>query len=150
MVASVEDAWVYECSVYHLTPEMSGTSQSGYSGELIFGKESDRTYRDIVGKVYEIDFSDMMTEAGVLEEIAKLEEKYKAQQNITVEEPAVSEEAAEFIDADKITMVGAALNAAAGDEVKLNVSIPTTLEKLDSRYANPVQLDIEFSVVERA
>lgn len=86
----------------------------------------------------------MQTDVNVRGEIAELEEKYKAQEGITVIPPIVSMEAEEFIDVDKITMVGAALNAAAGEEVKLAISVPVTPEKLDSKYENPVQLDIEL------
>lgn len=86
----------------------------------------------------------MQTDADVRAKIAELEENYKTQEGINVIPPVVSEEAEAFIDADKITMVGAALNAASGEEVKLAISTPATLENLDSKYENPVQLDIEL------
>ena len=89
----------------------------------------------------------MQTDEKVREEIAELEENYASQQGINVDgvkNPTVSEGAAKVIDADKIEVVGAALNATAGQEVKLNISTPATLENLDSKYSNPVQLDIEL------
>ena len=88
--------------------------------------------------------SAMQTDAQVRADIAELEAKYIAQQGINMVPPTASEEAKELVNVDQITMVGAALNAAAGEEVKLHITTPVTPETIDSKYENPVQLDIEL------
>jgi len=86
----------------------------------------------------------MQTDAEVLSEIAKLEEKYAAQQGITVKPAAVTEEAAKYVDVNKVSIIGAALNAKAGEEVKLNIAVPVVPENIDSKYQNAVQIDIKL------
>lgn len=86
----------------------------------------------------------MQTDAGALAEIKKLEERYAAQQNISVKPAAVTEDAAKYVDADKVSVIGAALNAQAGEEVKLNIAIPEVPEKLDENYRSAVQIDIKL------
>jgi len=49
------------------------------------------------------------------------------------------------VKADEISVVGAGLNAAAGQEVRLEVSVPAEKEYVsDQHYANSVQLDIRL------
>lgn len=86
----------------------------------------------------------MQTNPAVREQIADLEEKYRSQNNITPEAPVVSEEAATYIKADEITMIGALLNAEAGDTVKLSVAKPEKVETLPGVYSNVVQLDLKL------
>ena len=86
----------------------------------------------------------MQTDAGALAEIAKLEEKYAAQQNISVKPATTTEDAAKYVDASKVSVIGAGLNAQAGEEVKLNIAVPEVPEKLDGNYANTVQIDIKL------
>lgn len=86
----------------------------------------------------------MQTNEDVRAQIAELEEKYVTQNNISVEEPVVSEEAAKYVDAEEITMVGAALNAQAGAEVKLSIDKATTAATVPSTYKSAVQLDLKL------
>lgn len=87
----------------------------------------------------------MQTDGTVLDQIRSLENAYAAEQGITVNAPAVSKEAGAYVNADAISVVGAGLNAAAGQEVRLEVSVPAEKEYVpDQHYANSVQLDIQL------
>lgn len=85
----------------------------------------------------------MQTDDSVKEQIKTLEEKYVAEKGITVDK-SVSEEASAYVKADQISMVGAGLNADAGN-ISLDVTVPE--EKVDVSevtYKNSVQLDIKL------
>lgn len=87
----------------------------------------------------------MQTDDTVLGQIRDLESAYAAEQGITVDAPTVSEEAGAYVKADEISVVGAGLNAAAGQKVGLEVSVPAEKEYVPSQhYANSVQLDIRL------
>lgn len=87
----------------------------------------------------------MQTDDTVMNQIKALESAYSGEQGITVKAPAVSEEAGAYVKADAISVVGAGLNAAAGQEVGLEVSVPAQKEYVPNQhYANSVQLDIQL------
>ncbi|MCM1543576.1 MAG: LysM peptidoglycan-binding domain-containing protein [Blautia sp.] len=87
----------------------------------------------------------MQTDDTVLSQIRDLESAYAAEQNIKVNAPTVSSEAASYVDAEKISVVGAGLNAAAGQEVSLEVSVPAAEKVVPAKtYANSVQLEIQL------
>lgn len=88
----------------------------------------------------------MQIDETVRKQISDLEDAYTAEKNITVSAPAVSDEAKAYLAGD-ITIVGAGLNAAAGQEVRLDISVSPTKE-LDHEHpyldANSVALDIQL------
>jgi len=87
----------------------------------------------------------MQTDDTVLNQIKNLESAYAAEQGITVNAPVVSEEAGAYVKADAVSVVGAGLNATAGQEVRLEVSVPAEKEELsDSYYGNRILLDIQL------
>lgn len=89
----------------------------------------------------------MQTDNSVLEQIRQLESGYIAEQGITVSAPFVSKEASAYVNASKISVVGAGLNAAANSTVALEISVPDVYEKIPGQsYANSVQLDISLNV----
>ncbi|MCM1303878.1 MAG: LysM peptidoglycan-binding domain-containing protein [Lachnospiraceae bacterium] len=87
----------------------------------------------------------MQTDNTVLNQIKDLESTYAAEQGITISAPVVSREAGAYVKADAISIAGAGLNAAAGQEVRLEVSVPVEKEDVpEQHYANSVQLDIQL------
>lgn len=88
----------------------------------------------------------MQTDSTVLDQIKELESGYIAEQGITVEAPSVSTEAAVYVNASNISVVGAGLNASADNKVTLEVSVPEKKEDVSSKYYtdNSVQLDISL------
>lgn len=86
----------------------------------------------------------MQTDPETLEQVKELEERYTKEKNISVQAPEVSAAAASYVDSDKIAMVGAGLNAEAGN-VQLSVGIPEKPEYVNGKYyKNTVQLAIEL------
>jgi hypothetical protein len=86
----------------------------------------------------------IQNDSKVLEKVEKLEEKFVEQNNITVKQ-SVSTGAAKVVDAEKIDVTGAGLNAKPGETVRLNIAIPTRQEKVNSTlYKNSVQVDIKL------
>ncbi|MCM1325155.1 MAG: LysM peptidoglycan-binding domain-containing protein [Bacteroidales bacterium] len=85
----------------------------------------------------------MQTDDAVLNQIKTLESSFATNQNITVKQPEVSEEAGRFVKAEDISVVGAGLNAASGQSVGLEVSVPE--QKVPVNYAKSVQLDIRLT-----
>lgn len=86
----------------------------------------------------------MQTDSETLEQVKELERRYTEEKSITVKAPEVSKDAASYVDAQKIAMVGAGLNATNGD-VQLSVGIPEKEEYInDKYYKNTVQLAIEL------
>ena len=88
----------------------------------------------------------MQTDLTTQELVRKLESSYTKENNISVQPPEVSEDAASYVDAKEITMVGAGLNATEkGSNVQLTVGIPQKQEYIsDKHYKNTVQLAIEL------
>ena len=87
----------------------------------------------------------MQTDSETLQQVNKLEKLYTQEKKISVQAPEVSEDAASYVDAQKIAMVGAGLNAAEGSNVQLTVGIPQKQEYIsDKHYKNTVQLAIEL------
>lgn len=87
----------------------------------------------------------MQTDSTTQKLINDLEKRYTQEKKISVQDPEVSEDAASYVDAQKIAMVGAGLNAAEGSNVQLTVGIPQKQEYIsDKHYKNTVQLAIEL------
>lgn len=87
----------------------------------------------------------MQTDSKTQELVKDLENRYKEEKSISVQAPEVSEDAASYVDAQKIAMVGAGLNATEGSNVQLTVGIPQKQEYIsDKHYKNTVQLAIEL------
>ncbi len=87
----------------------------------------------------------MQTDEDTLQAMSALEEAYVEEQGIQVEKPAVSEGAEAYVKAEDISMVGAGLNAAEGDTLQLEVSVPEKKEIVPGTYSKKsVQLDIEL------
>ena len=85
----------------------------------------------------------MQTDSTVLNKVAEVEKAYAEAKGIKVTKN-VSAEAAKYVDSSKISMVGAALNADAGN-VSLSLSEPETKVKIPAnRYENSVQLDLKL------
>jgi len=85
----------------------------------------------------------MQTDDSILEKMKSLEELYASEKGISVAANATGG-AEQYIDAGKITMVGAALNAESG-AVNLAVIVPEKKIDVDTnRYANSVQLDLKL------
>lgn len=86
----------------------------------------------------------MQTDAETLAQVKELEERYTKENNISVEAPAVSSAAADYVDPGKINMVGAGLNAKSG-AVQLSVGVPEKPEYVNDKfYKKTVQLSIEL------
>ena len=82
----------------------------------------------------------------VLGQIKDLETSYKESNNVTVEAPKVSAEAAALgVDNSKISMVGAAFNANPDSTVSLAISVPETKVTIPTGYKDGVQLDIKLN-----
>lgn len=86
----------------------------------------------------------MQTDTESLNKVKELESRYAKEKGITVE--AIASQGAEnYVDASKITMVGAALNADASGTVSLEIKVPDKKVDVDTnRYANSVQLDLKL------
>ena len=87
----------------------------------------------------------MQTDAAVLEGMKELEGLYKQQKGITVESPVVTEAAG--VDASKVNIAGAALNAADDSAISLHIDVAKEGNRVDvpaNHYAGSVQLDISL------
>ena len=87
----------------------------------------------------------MQTDAAVREQISDLESRYVAEAGITVDEPAVSSKAGAYVNASEISVVGAGLNAAAGNKVQLEIDVPSQEAFVPERYNKSVQLEIRLN-----
>lgn len=86
----------------------------------------------------------MQTDSETLKQVKELEDRYAEEKKISVQTPEVSAAAAPYVDSGKIAMVGAGLNAAAGN-VQLSVGVPEKPEYINNKYyKNTVQLAIEL------
>ena len=85
----------------------------------------------------------MQTDGDILNQMQELETSYATQNGITISNQ-VSAEAAAYVDTNKISMIGAALNAISGP-VMLKVTVPESKVDVDTnRYANSIQLDLKL------
>lgn len=88
----------------------------------------------------------MQTDEAFRGQVEALEAKYAAEQGITAGRD-VSEAAKEYVDPSQVKMVGAALNASAGESVQLDMDLTPEENKvpLHANYLNSVQLDIKLT-----
>lgn len=86
---------------------------------------------------------ELMKDADFLSKVVKAETAYVEAMKITQLAPVSSVAA---IDASKITVVGAALNAGFADDVQLTVSKPTKEVSVPTGYKNALQLDINLLI----
>lgn len=87
----------------------------------------------------------MQTDDTVLDKIEELEKRYQSENSVSVGENQVSEEAGQYVDANDISMIGAAFNAAENETISLDISVPETKIDVDTnRYADSVQLDLKL------
>lgn len=88
----------------------------------------------------------MQTSNAFRELIKDLEDRYSAERNITVESPAVSDTAKEYVDPGKVNVVGAAFNVAQGKAVSLQMDVTPEENRIPaySGYKKNVQLDIRL------
>lgn len=85
----------------------------------------------------------MHNSAETVSMIRQLEESYVAENNITVGSN-VSAEAGKYVDASKVSVIGAGLNASAGN-VSLDISVPDDKVFVNSnQYSKPIYLDIKL------
>lgn len=106
--------------------------------------EAVKTIQETIG-VSELA-TNMQIDDTVLKQIQKLETDYKESNNITVEVPNVSAEAATLgVDSSRVSMVGAAFNANPNSAVSLAISVPETKVEVPEGYKNGVQLDIKLN-----
>lgn len=85
----------------------------------------------------------MQTDDAVLAKMKALEESYALEKGISVSANAAGG-AEQYVDANKISMVGAALNTESG-AVNLAVTVPEKKIDVDTnRYVNSVQLDLKL------
>lgn len=87
----------------------------------------------------------MQTSDSFRGQVKELEAKYAAEKGISTSRD-VSEEAREYVDPDKVEIVGAAFNAV-GDNVQLSIDKTPEDKKvpLHENYLNSVQLDIKLT-----
>ena len=89
----------------------------------------------------------MQTNLDVRKQMKQLELLYAEQKKVTVAPSVVAGEAAELIDASKVSVVGAALNGADGSSMALHVDMAKPENRVDvpaNLYAGSVQLDISL------
>ena len=88
----------------------------------------------------------MQTSDSFRGQIQELEGRYAEEQGIQVEAPAVSDAAKEYVDSEKVSVVGAAFNAAQGQAVNLQMDVTPEANRVPtfSGYRKNVQLDIRL------
>lgn len=88
----------------------------------------------------------MQTNDSFRGQVKSLEEKYAAEQGITVKAPAVSALARQYVDPDRIQAVGVGLNGAQGSNVGLQLDVTPEANKVSAHYnyRENVQLDIRL------
>ncbi|MCM1120555.1 MAG: LysM peptidoglycan-binding domain-containing protein [bacterium] len=89
----------------------------------------------------------MQTDDAFRGQIQALESQYAAEQNITALPPAISDAVKNSgVNPDKVSVVGAAFNAAQGKEINLQMDMtpPENRIPVYSRYRKNVQLDIRL------
>lgn len=86
----------------------------------------------------------MQTDSGVQEKMRQLEQKYVEKNNVRVADPSVEDVA---IDAQRIKMLGAALNADPGQDVGLKISKPAKESPYNPNvYKNMVQFSMDMYI----
>ncbi len=89
----------------------------------------------------------MQTDANVLNQVKELEQIYTEQKGVTVAAPVVTEAAGALLDASRVSIAGAGLNAADASAISLQVDVAKPENRVDvpsNRYAGSVQLDISL------
>ncbi len=88
----------------------------------------------------------MQTSDSFRERIKDLESRYAAERNIEVKAPAVSDAARAYVDPEKVSLVGAAFNAAQGQDVGLQMDVTPKEKQIPTLpgYEKKVQLDISL------
>ena len=76
--------------------------------------------------------------------VAALEKDYASQKNITVADPEVSDAAKEYVDAGRVSVVGAAFNAGQGETVNLHMDRAEKPADPDFGENKVVSLDIKL------
>ena len=103
----------------------------------------------IKGNTTSADLSmSMQVDSAVLEQVKTLEDSYKSEKKVEVAAPTVSADAG--VDSTRISMVGAAFNAAENSKVSLSVDVPEETDKVDiPGYNTAVQLDIKLEMTKQ-
>lgn len=89
----------------------------------------------------------MQTDTNVLNQVKELEQIYTEQKGVTVAAPVVTEAAGALLDASRVSIAGAGLNAADASAISLQVDVAKPENRVDvpsNRYAGSVQLDISL------
>lgn len=104
----------------------------------------------------------MAADEALCNKVASLENSYAEEKNITVNAPAVSESAKEYVDSSKVTVVGAAFNAepgatvelrmdeAAAEDVRSEAEVNKELAEFNRTCVNRVVLDLSLHVNDAA
>ncbi len=77
-------------------------------------------------------------------QVKELEDRYAAEQGITVESPVVSDAAGKYIDSGRVGMIGAAFNVLQGKNVGLQIDVTAEDNKVLTFMEKSVQLDIRL------
>ncbi len=119
--------------------------------EIIDNQDVDAAVSDLKNgeKVNKSDLQiAMQTDNGVQEKMQQLEQKYIEKNNVKVTEPSVEDVA---IDAQRIKMLGAALNAGPGQDVGLKISKPAKESPYNPNvYKNMVQFSMDMYIGDNA
>ncbi len=88
----------------------------------------------------------MQTSDSFREQVKDLESRYAAEQNIKVTAPTVSDAAQAYVEPGKVSLVGAAFNAAQGQDIGLQMDATVRENQVPvfSGYRKSVQLDIRL------
>lgn len=134
--------------IYDTTTTVSTVSDAVQKALEEAGGDAAKAAAAIAGKANPSEIAmAMQTDAKVLEQIRELEKLYAEQKGITVASPAVTEAAGAMIDSSKISVAGAALNAADSSSITLQVDVAkpeNMVDMLSNKYAKSVQLDISL------
>lgn len=88
----------------------------------------------------------MQTSDSFREQVKDLESRYAVEQNIKVTAPTVSDAAQAYVEPGKVSLVGAAFNAAQGQDIGLQMDATVRENQVPvfSGYRKSVQLDIRL------
>ncbi len=135
----------------HDTRTVSDTVGSALEEALSQVQQGGDVAAALEGLTSRLDISEiavaMQTNLNVLKQVKQLEQLYGEQKGVTVASPIVEGEAANLIDASRVSVAGAALNGADDSTVALHVDMPRPEDRVDvpaNRYAGSVQLDISL------
>lgn len=138
-VATSEAAWVTVYEKKATAEEVKDALDKVLADE----NATSSTKRDVLVGASNDTVAELLKDATFVAKVAEIEAAYVTDQNITVVVPKSNVAA---IDASKITVVGAGLNAKYGETVQLAVSTPATAATVPAGYKNGVQLDISLLV----